>query len=951
MTIPVSHTYTAIGAYKVNLTASNVASSTAKLCTANVQTIIQGFGIIFPTTFQYYPYQTDFVVGFSATNGSNFMFTIRIDSYNLTNQIWDANLRVGNVTVTPDSLDGIGVKNLSISVKNLVTPSVTAYYGCQIEYMFTSFNYDPNPANLIAGKFNTLQFTWSNASNFNYTIDYGKGTALISGSYPSIIIDPTTPKWVQDTPVKYAAPGTYLVTITVQNHVDSQTYTFNATVQYIVCCVTLVTDYVGVLLAAGGAGVPGVFSLIWNDPTMPYPTDAVYDFDFGNQGGTLTGEPFLSQPNQTQTNIYTDYNTYLVTVTIRNKVSSLSLSTTIYIVVGFSNVQFDMLRLNPYVGTELHNYYLITGESAQFSVVMDQGSNYNLSINWDCTTTPFTMYSTNSTPLYKNHSCPTAGQYNLSMHIQNIALQEWHYLPIPAPYKYLVVQDIIQGFQTNVLPSNALTILYASRTTGVKATLQITTDPSYATVGTNPRYIIDWDDSSLNSTGPISAYNPTTGIYETNVNHNYLATGIYNVEITVWNEVSSWSYIEHVEVYEEVTGVNIVPRFLDSTNREVPSRLPLPAGATYPTKVYFPMENTVVLHANKLFGSYETYNWTFSDGYDAGTNSTIYRTFTSPGTYTLSLNIANQPSYGGTVLTIIIEKSVGNLTITDNSPWPRYIAPYQQYTIYLSSVPTDACYYFDFIDPSPLAQCRYLYMGNQDTCGYFFPTFNPTAGCPVFTPLASKDLEHQKVNTSSSNAIIYFTHKYNTLGRKTISLRVVNHVDDKTFHYDSYVTKGWCQFPIVIVRDLNRCLTSDNCKCFQIPNNAGNNYQCPQGDSSYTQGDRIGYQKDQLLLDADVSINCSSSQYIWFNWTLFTTANDGSDVASATYLLNGTTYQSYSSKILVVPPKVLPGGRFHFTLTVITYTYVRHIQLYLVTAMPSMYRILDFFKFLALAGL
>lgn len=925
-----SHAYNAANTYTITVVAKNSVSNTSKSFIVIIQDPIDNFSITYPTSFQYYPYQTSFFVAFAAKAGTGTRVgraTIDGNSI-LGNELWDPNTLSGNITVLPSYLNNfVGPKTLQIIIMNKVAPfKAIASYNCQIEYMFTNFVYTMNPQYLVTGQQDgTLYFTWSNASYFNYSIDFRNGNPPITTTYTNTIIDTDNVQLMNYSypDFFFDKPGIYVVKIQAINDVDSQPYYINVTVQNPVCCIDLVNVVVGVLTAANGPGVPCTFGLFWTNSTALYPTDAVYDFQYGENGGSLTGEPFLPQQKQTQKYTYNQYNTYTVTVTIHNLISSLTLSTVLVIVVGFENVQFDMQRLQPYVGTEPHNYYLITNEVAQFTMTLSQGTNYNLTMDFNDTLS-YTTSSVNDVQISYNRRYANAGQYLPLLTLRNAMQNKTALLPIPnvpnAPVM-LVVQDPIQCFDYNI-SSKVLEIPYNSQKSGANLTLQIFIAISCnLNVGTNPRYSVIWGDSTAITNGSMGTFDPTTNNFNVNLLHNYATTNLYNLQITVWNEVSNQSFVTRIDVYNAVTNVTVMPTYLDDNGLEHQGFYAVP-NTTTPTLVYFPIEYPVIFRAHVVFGSYLSYDWVFSDQYQAGPNSTIMRNFPDHGTYHVSVSISNQPTYGNTSLTIIIERSLKDLTISDPSPWPRYRN--FTYTISIGSVPTDACYYFNFIDASPNASCPILYMGNLKTCDDLITQYNsgaPPTGktCQVRKDLSSSSLENQQTNGSPTAQII-FNHTFYTLGRKNISLKVVNHVDSQTFYYSTYVTSVPCQFPKVTVRDLNRCLNSDNCKCFQS-GSRGNNFQCPsaaQDPTAYLQGDRIGYMKDQILFNADVSVVCGTAG-IWYNWTAQELDVTGKFIRSSTYLLNGLDYHSFQSKILTVPPTTIPGGRYHFTLTVKTF--------------------------------
>lgn len=133
-----SHQYAAVGTYPVKFISENGVSNSSNTANAYVQTIIQEFHIISPTTFNYYPYGSTYIVEFGATNGSNFAFTITIDSNDLSGtEVWDAVTRSGNVTIPFSSLNGqVGLKTLTITASNLGITSLSILYLYLYEHSF-----------------------------------------------------------------------------------------------------------------------------------------------------------------------------------------------------------------------------------------------------------------------------------------------------------------------------------------------------------------------------------------------------------------------------------------------------------------------------------------------------------------------------------------------------------------------------------------------------------------------------------------------------------------------------------------------------------------------------------------------------------------------------------------------------------------------------------------------
>lgn len=436
----------------IKIFAFNTISNSTIYIPVQVQTSIVGFKITYPTKFNYYPAGSSYYVAFNAISGTHFVFNFQVDGNTLIGlDTWNENTTTGNITIPWSSLDGsAGVKNLTITVGNAVTNYITVFYICQFEYNFANFtNY--SPSYLATGSISTLNFTWMYASHFNYTLDLGNGVS-VNSSMANTVIDPARPTMLNYTPFKYSAIGVYVITITAVNHVDSETYTFNVTVEN-----------------------------------------------------------------------------------------------------ALSNVAFDMLRFNPYIGLELNNYYLLTNETAQFAVTLDEGTNYKMTMNFSDNTS-YIKSSLNATAMYYNHSFAQAGNYSPSVTVKNILQSQSLYLPIPSEFpQYLIVEDPIACFKYNLLPANVFQIAYSQQSVGTNLTLQIYTDPNCGTmIGTNPRYIIDWGDQTAKTSGSMGQYNQTGyENYDISQVHTYSKSDVYVMNLTIWNEVSRMTFIQNITVMQE----------------------------------------------------------------------------------------------------------------------------------------------------------------------------------------------------------------------------------------------------------------------------------------------------------------------------------------------------------------------------------------------------------------
>lgn len=909
-----NYTYSSAAAWIATATAWNSHSSSSVNCTAYVELPITDFQITYPLSLQYYAYNTPIVIQFSATNGTGISVAISSNNGSNFKVYWDRNTLTGNTTITASQLFiPVGLKTVFITASNRVPPkTVTVSYSFQVEYLFANFSYSPNPAYIDSTKLQPFSILWDTASHFNCAIDYGEISPK-TASYPNAltVIDSNNQIPISIGTPPYTDEGIYTITVNVSNDVDWANYTITVIVQNPVCCVGLETNWVGTLQKSAGAQAQASFSLIWLNNTRPFPTSAIYDYDFGeNAFNKLDNQTYLSQINQTTLTNYSTSNTFTVTVTVHNLISSKTLTTIVYMVVGFSNVIFDMKKYDPLSGYEIHNYCLKTNEIAEFYMSMGQGTFFNMTIDFADGSPAYTTFSVNDTMLAHNYSFSLAGNYSVSMVIQNRAQNLQQYLPLAAPQQ-VIVEDAIQCFQFNI-PQPYVVIAFKNKAAGATIELDITTNCTFS--GTNPRYTIDWGDTVENSTKVI---NPTK-----TVPHTYYRSNIYNIKVIIWNEVSSQLWTSSIQVFDEVAQVTILPYSINSSQNNIQvegykANDPKYASATL---AYFDINYVVMFYATKLFGTYEDYAWSMNDSWTPEfNNQTITRRFTDVGAYLTSLTIKNQPSAQSATYTVIVERSLVNANLSDNTPYPYNVSSYQHFVVSMDVVGTNACYFFDMDENSTTnSDCRYRLFGNEWTCREFFPDyFSPPTRtrdvCATFQAVSSSDIEAFQFNGSQTGkAYLNFTHRFAVPRGHDVNFTVINHVSNFSMLYRTVVTKGWCQFPIVTVQSLNRCQRSDTCKCF-----ANQDFTC-NSDADIASGNRVVYKKDQILVDADVTINCTSSPNIWFRWTVLSLdlSTPPKVIANVTKTLNGLDYQSFTSKVLVVPPGYIQPGRYNFTLTV-----------------------------------
>lgn len=893
------------------------------ICTpATVQDPIVGFSIT-STPNLYFPYNTNILVQFVITAGTilNGSISASIDSSTPTVS-WIASTRSGSVTITPSNMIGVGTKVLTITVSNQVTAPISLTYPFTVQYNFTQFTY--LPAN---GYFNTslptsLKLFWVNASVETCIIDFQMTGSPYTETYNLVIANSNT-SITTTNQVTYSSPGLYKIFISCTNHIATFNYTIQVTAQNPICCCELDVDYVETLTSNTGSTAHAALSLIWNDITKPFPTAAHYDFDFNNGMGSAYPGNIYNSTNETMTYPYTVSKCYTINVTVYNLVSIARFTQIICIVVQFGQVSFNMTKLQPLTGHEPNYYYLKTNEVANFTVTLTQGTFFNIIIDYKDGTTPFNHYESNNGLQFTNqHSFSKAGTYLVNLTVQHKGENDIQkFLPVPSTPQYVVVEEAVDCFSFDIIEGLNPVISYPQKSIGVTIHTNVSMNTSCGSVIQQTlKYSIFWGDGATDS-GTVPS-----GSSFFFVNHTYTVSGIYAINYTIWNDVSILSETVNLHVFEEVTSVKVNATW-DNLNTSQHLLLGYYVNSTIG---YFPYGNPVTFYASLIWGNLQSYVWTINGQVQPENGTQLIRSNLAVGSYVVNVKISNTPTAGTWTFTAVIERPTVNANLTDNSPFPLF--EYHRFSISMDAVGTESCYFFNMDDvvvqPSK-ADCQYVFFGNAKMCEEFFTTnFSIKASkhqCPSYTPLEYSDLTGPVVDlgngndttepiygTANGKAFINFTHLFAHKGAHNVTFTVINHVSNKTIYFRSVVSAGWCNFPVVNVFDLNTCQNQDTCKCYNNPPD----YICKTS-LDMEKGNRIVYTKDKVLIDSEVSINCSSSPNVWFRWSLRRfNSTSGTDTYDVTNLLNSLPHETFFSRTLVIPPHILPEGRYVFNLMV-----------------------------------
>ncbi|XP_041474499.1 uncharacterized protein LOC121423243 isoform X2 [Lytechinus variegatus] len=261
------------------------------------------------------------------------------------------------------------------------------------------------------------------------------------------------------------------------------------------------------------------------------------------------------------------------------------------------------------------------------------------------------------------------------------------------------------------------------------------------------------------------------------------------------------------------------------------------------------------------------------------------------GVYTITLNVSNPVHWVEVSKTVVIQRSVEDLVLSDHGPRSRNTTI--EFELDTGNVGTDVCYFVDFKDVT--SDFNHLaFWGHRQTCEARYP-------------LEFKDefLRFEEVSNvylegllfSGQDPNITLTNVFQTVNKYRITVVAHNMVSTQTVSIPTAVTKAPCYYPEVNVAEQNGC-----------------NQYYPFCDDD---GNREYYASKDVTVYAKVKINCTSVKYAYYTWRAFEVNDDGSE--EEIYDLGDSVMSGYTQRELAIKKFVLPYGLYAFQLNVSMY--------------------------------
>ncbi|XP_013386005.1 uncharacterized protein LOC106155635 isoform X1 [Lingula anatina] len=839
---------------------------------------------------------------------------------------------VGYVHIIPEDYDEqIGCYDVTVTATNLVTPAYTVNATVCIDYGIEDLNVVSSEFCVTPNTQVCFNYTVTRASTVSNTIDYQDGT----------IFEDFHPVISNDTMLTYCHSwsniGTYVVNFTAVNPVDRQERLVTVKIEHAVEDFSLDSN---APVAVWPNGTCDAFFTIAFGGNVPVATDAYYEYEIpyhvvetsgngtvttvavsavsssGNDSssGNTTSAPTTVEPTflhrrKTYLNISTSspvtdhdtcpsFGTYNVTLNISNCVSYDILATTLVVdepILGLA------ITADP--------YFVVINTNSYICVEVTWGSRLNVTLDYG-DGTPLEIFEYNRTG--SNcflHNYTSGGNFTLNATAVNSVSSARVSAPSP-----IIVQVPVDGFKLTG-PSMGMVLepewmiemeFHLLHENGVLL-------PSDAF------YNISFGDGNSTEVRPLEVSTNMTGnltdySFYISFSHRYYRGDRYTVSVEIFNLASKVIYPFVIDIYEKITNLQWEVYSFETVNS-----IDVYSIGFGPQQDYFPLEKYVYMNASTTKGGGSVnYTWNLGDGSGTQTkfgDPTFAYLFLNPGTYNVTLNASNPLSWAAVSKVITLQKSAKanpGIVLEGVSSAARNTTFLYQVVFGGASIPTDACYFFDFKD-SLSDGGRYAFLGDQSQCQSSHSALWASYSSR-FTDASSTQLEDLKNANPTVAFSISVENIFQTTGVFNLSLQIDNIVSRVDLFKVTGVTRGPCQWPQVSF-DLMKCQV--DCDNF-MPNT------------------KRHYKSEKLDVEASVKINCSSTKISHYTWTVHKL--DCETLVEELYPLPDLTLYSSDQPLptLTIPPNTLPYGCYKFTLNVsmdgeigienVTSTYVRIVK-------------------------
>ncbi|XP_033117714.1 uncharacterized protein LOC117117519, partial [Anneissia japonica] len=798
-------------------------------------------------------------------------------SYNPTTHL-------GLVNVPSNLYSEIGDHDLIVTTENLISGPYESSVVIRVQYMVTDLNISVSEPYIKTDYEMSVYYDVERGSDMNCTIDMGDGNVytrhepvMLRGNHESTV------------PHTYRDPATYTITIECVNDVSNDSIDITVIVQNEVTLMSETHEELVEIICPD----PGVLDVayVFAGASNRKPTDAIAVYNFtGDSSFNITvdlvvvnvNEEFIQKLNISQ------WGSFEVHVSVHNLVSEFTFSFHLEI-----EEVINGLRIQPKIP------HWKVDEPAVLDFLVDCGSRITYEITDFGDSFTHTINPQDNITITHSYSEP--GFYRISVTATNAVSSSSYVMTTDVIIQHPVTNFLVGARYLNKLETELMYIevpinLYRENSVPHPTDAFYTIDLGnsvYCQEGcTLDSGMENFQDSSLNS-------DTHTNIIS--FSQTYVVAKLYDVKYIVWNLVSNETYTKQIWIFEEITELEDYVKFnwVSLSGAAANNATFDQDFFAFVNKMYVPLERATVMTADFVTGTEITYVWDFGDFTKPAVESIVttreprgYYWYSKPGEYIVTLNASNPVHYQTVQSKIVVQASTTETYLVDRGPMPKNYTAY--FDLQLGSVPTDACYYINYIDESSESHWIEFY-GTRSVCeDEYKEDFNSIF--LRFTSLDSLDIWEQKFERNDDpKTDIVLENKFMTTGGYNLKFIVHNYVSRKELNVFHVVTNAPCFTPEVNVSSENRCNT--NYPCYQ--NTEYREYRASM----------------KITVSSSIAIDCKSTKIANYTWTAYKQFNSRRGSYEEEYPLSPDLVKG-GSRLLILEPTALEYGTYRFELNV-----------------------------------
>ncbi|XP_071965410.1 uncharacterized protein [Antedon mediterranea] len=824
----------------ITITGYNDINSLTISSTLVYQERITFYYIVQPAPF---PIENDLLAVVHTDLSTNVMFEGHFDSSPLDQSVFSYNgqTRLGLVDIPSDLYSTIGDHYLTVLVQNLITGPYEDSIVFRVQYLVTDLNISVSEEYIKTDYVMEVYYDMDRGSDMNCTINMDDGTDY--DRQEDVMLRPNNMTTVSHT---YRNPGTYVIVVTCVNDVSNDTTEITVIVQNEI---TLMEETHETLVEIPYENV-GVLDVnyVFSGNSDRKPTDAVAEYNFtGDHTFSVSIDLVVGAVNEIFThgiNI-TKWGSYEVNVTVFNLVTVWKFSFHLEVDEIINGLEIQLPTPNWKVDEPAEINYIVTwGSRMTFDITYDDDSSTDRIVadeHGNSTTHPY------SDPGFYRVSVTVTNTVSTMSYTMNSDLVVQH----PVVDFYVGARTLNRLVSNNSyvnLHINLFRITEVPHPTDAYISVQFGNDdlcpPEQACLLDN--MMENLKDSNLDKA-------TTTNILS--IAHTYNTAKLEIVSIRIWNLVSDEVFTKNVYVFEKIK--ELEPYLKYSTvflNRSVFNNgSDIYDNFVHKDVKYVPLEFITVLDFTIDAGTNMTYICDFGDTIQPPLDSIMithdqqcYYKYSKPGEYTVKLNASNPVHFVTTSVTFVVQASVNETKLVGQGSTSKNMTT--SFDLHLGWVPTDACYYINFIDEKSEPYYK-MFLGNFGTCNEEYPAEMKHPDLQFSNLSSSMTIWEEKFEQNALDTDLVVNNTFMTKGGYSVLFIVHNNVSRLETTVFQTVTNAPCKKPVVNVASENMCSVG---------------YPC------YGNTNRRKYKASvDITVSSAIEIDCKSTNIANNTWTLY----------------------------------------------------------------------------------